>query len=114
MGEHILLAIVLLLALYGCAELIRRAVLRILAPTKDCAGVLVIPVSGHRDDIEYVIRSAAAQCGWSRRQGRRALLLDKGMDEETRRIAEAICREVEVVSLCREEKIQEIAAGGLQ
>ena len=33
MGEHILLAIVLLLALYGCAELIRRAVLRILAPT---------------------------------------------------------------------------------
>lgn len=56
MGETILLIAVLLLALYGCVELIRGVVTRWLAPQSGEAGIWVIPVSGHRSDIEYVVR----------------------------------------------------------
>lgn len=89
MGEGIMLIAVLLLALYGCAELISRMAARILRPAEEFAGIRVIPVGGHRTDMEYIVRSAAAQCKCA---GCRVLLLDTGMDEETRRIAERACK----------------------
>lgn len=114
-GEHILLAIVLLLALYGCAELIRRLACFVMAPAKGTAGVLVIPVAGHREDIEYIIRSAAVREKWYyRRRPGPVLLVDMGLDEETRLLAERICRELGNVDIYSEKRADEFAAEGLQ
>ncbi len=106
MGEHILLTAVLLLALFGCAELIRRLVLRVMAPSKGAGGILVIPISGHREDIEYVVRFAAVRRNWVRgTENRPILILDAGMDKETRQLAEAACIEVKGVDLYTPEDL---------
>ncbi len=98
MGEKILLIAVLLLALYGFAELLCHIAARLLGPGRECGGVWVIPVSGHREDIEVLVREAAAR----RLRGRPypVLLLDTGMDEETRRLAERVCAQVGTVDIC--------------
>ena len=114
-GEHILLAIVLLLALYGCAELIRRLACFVMAPSKGTAGVLVIPVAGHREDIEYILRSAAVREKWCCRRGTGSVLLvDMGMDDETRLLAERVCRELGNIDICTEKRCGEFTAEGLQ
>lgn len=106
MGEHILLAGVLVLALFGCAELIRRLVLRVMAPSGHEGGILVIPVSGHREDIEYIVRCASVRRGWGRGpDSRPILILDAGMDGETRRLAEAACAETKGVDLYTAETL---------
>lgn len=106
MGEYVLLTIVLLLSLYGCAEGIRWLVLRILRPPKDTGGVLVIPLSGHRTDVEYIVRSVTACERWGGNGVHtRVLLLDAGMDAETRRLAERVCEEVGGIGLYTEEEL---------
>ena len=100
MGEQILLTIVLFLAIFGCAELIRLLALRILSPSRGAKEILVIPVAGHLENIEYIIRSAAVRRNWGRcAKNRPVLLLDAGMDEETRRLAEVACTAVKGVDL---------------
>lgn len=114
-GEHILLAVVLLLALYGCAELIRRLACFVMTPTKGTAGILVIPVAGHREDIEYIIRSAAVREKWYYRRGTGpVLLVDMGMDDETRLLAERICKELGNVDIYSEKRAGEFVPEGLQ
>ncbi len=106
MGEHILLAVVLVLALFGCAELIRRLVLRVMAPSGHDGGILVIPVSGHREDVEYIVRCASVRRNWGRGgDSRPILILDAGMDGETRRLAQAACAEVKGVDLYTPEAL---------
>lgn len=114
MGEKILLAVVLVLALYGCAELIRRVVRAVMSPSRGCEGVWVIPISGHREDVEYIVRAAAAQRGRFGGPKGRILLLDAGMDEETRRLAEQACRDVGTVDMIEENKLSGAAKDGLQ
>ncbi|HIZ19665.1 MAG TPA: hypothetical protein H9674_02270 [Firmicutes bacterium] len=101
MGETIMLVLVLLLALYGCMELIRRAALRIMRPAEPCSGLLVLPLSGHCADAEYRIRAFAAQSRWMEELAGELLILDAGMDEETRLLAERICAEYPGVRLAR-------------
>ena len=114
-GDKILLILVLLLALYGCTQLIRSAALRILTPHARDRGIRVLPVSGHRDDVEYLVRSAAVQRRWAGPLLRpeRLILLDTGMDGETRELAEKLCAAfgVELLSL---EAFKEMFPSGLQ
>ena len=118
MGETIMLVLVLLLALYGCMELIRRAALRIMRPAEPCSGLLVLPLSGHCTDAEYRIRAFAAQSRWMEELAGELLILDTGMDEETRLLAERICVEYPGVRLARTadlgEEIEKMFAPRLQ
>lgn len=52
MGETILLIVVLLLALYGCTELIRWLAVRLLQPPVKDRSLRVLPVAGRRDDLD--------------------------------------------------------------
>ena len=104
---------VLVLALYGCAELIRHIVRAVMLPSRGWEGVWVIPVSGHREDVEYIVRAASVQRERAGLKGR-ILLLDAGMDEETRRLAEQICREVGTVDMIVENKSDTVVQEGLQ
>ena len=98
MGEKILLIAVLLLALYGFAELLCHIAARLLGPGRECGGVWVIPVSGHREDIEVLVREAGAR----RLRGRPdpVLLPGTGMDEGTPRLAGRVCAQVGTVDIC--------------
>lgn len=108
MGETLLLVMVLLLSLYGCMELVRFLALRLLRPGKNEGGVLVLPFSGHRDDVEFQVRSAAVRSRWSPALPSRVLVLDGGMDPETRALAEQICRQYDHVRLGTPEEFEKM------
>lgn len=114
MGDTIMLAIVLLLSLYGCVELIRSIVFRILKPFYRCPGILVLPVSGHCTDVEYLVRTATARNRWAADLTEYVLLLDTGMDTETRTLAETICAQCHDVHLGKPEDFEKILVSGLQ
>lgn len=114
MGETVMLVLVLLLALYGCMELIRRAAMRIMRPSVPHPGLLVLPLGGHCDDVEYRIRSVVAQTRWTEEAPGGILLLDTGMDEETRALAERICLEYPAVRLEKSAELEKMFEPRLQ
>ncbi len=112
MGENIGLVLILLLSLYGCAELLLAISRRVLSPAKGDRGVLMIPLCGHRTDIEYVARCAAARERWSAGSPR-VMLVDTGMDDETRRLAEEVCGRLGQ-GLYTYEEFEKVLSSGLQ
>ena len=108
LADTIVLIAVLLLSLYGCVELIRWLALRILRPPKEYSGVLVLPISGHCPDVEYLVRTAASQSRWAVNMTDRIFLLDAGMDEETRALAEDICAKCEYVEIGSTKEIEKM------
>lgn len=114
MGETILCIVVLLLSLYGCVELVRAMITRILRPGKETSGVLLLPLSGHRSDVEFIVQSAATRNRWLTEFSEQVLLLDLGMDEETRLLAENACRQFENVRLSTPQDLEKMFDSGLQ
>ncbi len=114
MGETIMLILVLLLALYGCMELIRRAAVRIMRPSGPRSGILVLPLSGHCGDVEYQIRAAASQNSWGGEMTGTVLILDAGMDEETRALAEKVCADYPSVRLEKSPELEKMFGARLQ
>ncbi len=97
MGEIILTAAVLLLALYGCAHMVRQLCGRLLGDGRRQA-VLLLPLSGTCEDAEYRIRS----CLHTARDERlRLFVLDDGLDAASRDAVAQICTRLSGVRLCR-------------
>lgn len=89
MTEKIALMAVLLLATFGLSQLILWMVDRLLAD-KRITGVYVVPLYGHQEDAEYIVR--AAQSIESRQLGTKVLLYDVGLDDDSRLLLEQVCR----------------------
>lgn len=102
MGEYVWLAVVLLLALYGLAQLIGQLICWIWRPRREIPALLILPVSGHCEDMEYTLRRALMRHRWAAAHpGGRILLMDAGMDEETRQLAQVVCDRLDGVEFCR-------------
>ncbi len=90
MAETLGTVAVLLLAVYGLMEGIRRLTTRLLYPPCGEGGVCVLWFRGHREDAEFAVRCAAAQC-----RGRIPICaVETDTDEETHAVLEATCRAV--------------------
>lgn len=75
----------------------------------DCPGTyyIVIPMSGHKENAEAMLRRAAGCAKSFGRNGVRIVCADCGMDEETKQICKHICEEKDEIRYCR---IQELDA----
>ena len=112
MGETIGLILILLLSLYGCAQLILALSRRLLLPAKGDRGMVIIPLSGHRTDIEYLVRSISfRQC--QNRHDIPIYLVDTGLDEESRALAFNICGKLGQ-KLYTAEDLEKVWGVGLQ
>ncbi len=95
MAETIGTVAVLLLAVYGLMEGIRRLTTLLLYPPCGERGMCVLWFTGHREDAEFTVRCAAARC-----RGRMPLCaVEMDTDEETHTILERTCRTVRGVEL---------------
>ena len=110
MGETVLTAAVLLLALFGCAQGVRWLSGRLLRTGRRNAFVL-LPLSGHCEDVEYRVRGCLHTASESRLP---LLVVDAGLDEASRTLAEEVCGRLEGVYLCRWENLDKISVSGLQ
>lgn len=76
---------------------------------KDSSIMLITPVDGKCDDAELLLRSAAARVKWICR-GRHdyVICLDCNMDDKTKKICEAICKEYGFVKLISKNELFEL------
>ena len=93
-------ALFILLAI-GLSELfglLERWALRSKEPVD---GGWVLPMSGHVEQAEYQVRSLVTRCRWKDKSRRaRCVVVDEGMDGETRQICELLCRDFPCLTLC--------------
>ena len=75
---------------------------------RETAGEIIIlsPMSGHREDAEYVLRSAVRRAKlWGCPS---VICVDDGMDAETRRVCPLASRDCPMLRLCRREELSDI------
>lgn len=101
-------------AIVGVVEIGRWIKNYMLAP---CAKspVLIVTCSGHDEQIEYCIRSIANQANEICRCGKRFIIVvDEGMDEETRSICERLKHDIDGLTVCRRTDLLRILDPELQ
>lgn len=108
MGEYLLWFVVLVLAVYGCAELLLRVVSRVLSPTNKGQGAYVLSFAKNGIEAEYIVRSLAAQRSYP------IIVMDEGMDSETRGIILRLMHQYPHLHLCARENFEEIWNNCLQ
>lgn len=78
-----------LLSILGLVTLIKELILWIMRCDEGDI-ISIIPIEGHCENAEYRIRCAYERANWSAANFR-LICLDKGMDDETRKICERVC-----------------------
>lgn len=96
--------VLLLLVLLGLVYVMRLIMMQLLSPEKESDFVILVPLSGHREDTELVLRSAAARVRWFGRRRMLVTVLDCGMDEETRQLCRRLCREIRYAEIVSREE----------
>ncbi len=105
MAQAILLTVITVLAVIGLADIIRSVSAWILSGGRRQYILSVIPCKGHEENMEYLIKSAYSHlkelypC-----KSCRILLVDYGIDAETKRSCELLCKELDCVLLCDNEE----------
>lgn len=110
--EDVLLVVGMLLAVYGLCDLVGRLAFRLLFP-KNRHRYLLVPLCGAQSDVEYTARDLSAAHRFFPSQRAEPLLLDCGLDEESRQLAVRVCEELGMLLCCRED-LCEILTEGLQ
>lgn len=101
-------------AIIGLAETLRGIKNYLLSPKQERAA-FVLSCKGHDEQIEYNVRALANQATELRFHGQALIIiLDEGMDDETRGICETLARDIEGVTVCRSYELPLLFGGELQ
>lgn len=77
----------IIIGIVEIVEIIARTIIR----TRKDTSIMVLPIKGHSEDVEYLLRSAAVKVKYMRGLNKpKVICLDCGMDEETRKICTLI------------------------
>lgn len=86
---EIFIVLFIILSIFGLVNIVRKIIMWLLK-YDDGEIITVIPIKGHCENIEYRIRCAYERANWSS-ENHHIICLDKGMDDETRRLCSKIC-----------------------
>ncbi len=107
MLEVILNIFVLCLAVVGLIDVFR--VISLFFCERKNATITLIPICGHVEDIEMVLRNAMSSSHWMSNKGeQRIICLDLGVDEETRDICEIFHEEHDLIEFYSLEEFNEV------
>lgn len=98
MVEVITYTILLLAAVVGFAHILSMLEQKLLHSKHQAHTITVVPLSGHVEEMELLIREL--RTGRRRKENTNLLLVDAGMDEETRSICEKLCGEYVDLIMC--------------
>ena len=102
-AETIASLIFLLFSILGIVDVIRMVVFALLKPKRGLRMVVTVPLSGHREDVEYMIRSAVARAKWSDTRQTLVFVVDCGMDHDTYELCRLFCNELGAELVAQEE-----------
>ena len=92
-------------SLYGIISFIRLLVKRLFDKNKLVNAVFLLPLKGHEEEIEYILR------GLCLRGSEKIVIVDFGMDRETREIVRQISEEDRKLSLLDAGAVPDYLAG---
>lgn len=98
----------LFLAFIGLIEIFHLISLALFRSKSSINSIAVIPMYGHNEDAEYVLRNAASRISWINGSGsKRIICLDVGMDDETRQICDIFSKEYDYIDVCKVEEFED-------
>lgn len=101
--------ILILLAIVGLTEIFRLLSFRFLRTRNRGTLYWVISFSGHDEEAELALKNALEHLRWlDSTQEKWVLCVDRGMDEETRKVCRIISSENLDVHICKPEELAEI------
>lgn len=99
---------VVFLAVWGLVDLIRRLEQYLLSGKERQYHIVVIPLQGHVENLEYIVRCAQSQDSWhNKANGSEIVLLDNGLDNESKAMCQTLCREGSV-ALCDPQTAKDV------
>ena len=111
MFEILMKIVFALFAVLGMAEAFRWLLFWLLKTKNPGKLYLILRMRGHDEEAELVLRSAGERVKWLGSAEAELLLIDCGMDEETRRICDAAAGEMPELRLCRPDEVEQIICG---
>lgn len=101
-------------AIVGLAEVGRGVIKYLLTPKLERAA-FIVTCKGHDEQIEYYLRSLANQADEYRFLSQpHIVVIDAGMDDETRRICENLARDIDGIAICRTDELPMLFSSELQ
>lgn len=96
--QELFIVLFIILSIFGLVSIVKKIIMWLLK-YDDGEIITVIPIKGHCENIEYRIRCAYERANWSS-ENHHIICLDKGMDDETRRLCSKICDRfgIEIIS----------------
>lgn len=74
----------------------------------------IVTSRGHDEQIEYMVRSFACRAKNLSQSGSMIVVIDQGMDEETRKICEILAKDLQCVKICETKELPQILSGDFQ
>ncbi|QAT49647.1 hypothetical protein EQM14_07595 [Caproiciproducens sp. NJN-50] len=108
MFEILFKTLFVLFAILGIVEAFRMFLFWLLKTENPGKLYLVISISGHDENAELVLRSACERIRWIPDGNTELIVIDRGMDEETRQICEMACLDFPEVHICRANEVSKI------
>lgn len=99
---------IVVLAIWGIVDLIRRLEQYLLSGKEKQYHIVVIPLQGHVENLEYIVRCAASQNLWhNKAMDAEVVLLDQGLDNESKAMCRSLCRDDSII-LCDEYTAKDV------
>lgn len=76
----------------------------VLPPAKSRC-VVLYPVKGHREDVEYLLRALIKKADYGESRQVRIIVVDCGMDEETKHICSLFLKDRPQIELCEAKEL---------
>ncbi len=109
MMQSICIMIGVFLVILGLVELFRMAAFQLLRTKGENDIMIIVPVYGHNEEAELLLRSAAARIKWTGGMSQqRVVCLDCGMDEETKEICDTISKDYSFMDVCPLAQFEEL------
>jgi hypothetical protein len=108
MLEIIAKIIFALLAIVGIADIFRTFIFWLLQSNSQGKLYLIVSINGHEERAELILTSAIERLKWMKGKEKKLICLNKGMDEETKKVCGIISAQNPGVEICTPEELPNI------
>ncbi|MDR1565364.1 MAG: hypothetical protein LBS74_10440 [Oscillospiraceae bacterium] len=107
MLNYLYASVLIILVILGISQLLGLVSAWILTPRNAQKALTLIPVKGHVEDVELLIRSAVLRASWCSNRSMNVIALDCGTDAETADICRKLAEESPLIKFCSSEELED-------
>lgn len=104
--QYISEILLLFLVIIGAIDIIRALAVRLMMPKSGTNIIVTVPIHGHREDAEYLIRGAVLSAKWMGHKNIQVSVIDCGADEETKELCNRMCKQMGLRSVIKKEDFE--------